>query len=333
MDREIHSTIRDIHEREWTSLVGTGNLESSHQWYRTVEDSGMKDMYYVTVRDSGKLAAAACCYLFDENILRIPTLDVSSPLGLSTAFFAETPEETYMLLKGLEEIQRREKAKGISFFELKKEEFESLKPYLKGSTGYSMLDNTYLDVVFTDFDEYLASLNRKSRRSIKDTLIRGDRLGVTVSSTKEFSKWKDIAYKLQKALCDTLNDYTLLLSKQFYDALEKNMKDCAELLIFFKDDTPIVFSLVLYTPETAHYKFVGLNPDYREYQAYFLTYYEIIRKAIERKQKRVYFGTTTYEFKEKIGCQRQKLFGLTVMKNAVYNVGFKTYVKMKAFKS
>ena len=328
MEIELHNTIREVSEREWTSLVGTDYPDQSHQWYRTVEDSGMIDINYVLVRDNEKLTAAACCRLFEENMLKMPVLDVSSPLTLSSAFFSKTSQETEMLIKGLEEIQQRERAKGMSLFELRKEEFTFFKEQLRGFTGFPILENTYLDLNFADFNEYLASLQYKSRRSVKNTLKRTERLGVKVISTNEFSKWRDVTYRLQKSLCDILKDYTMLLNRQFYDVLEKNMKDTAELLLFFKDDTPLVFALFLNTPDIVQYKFVGMDPEYREYQAYFLTYYEIIRRAIEKKQKRIYFGSTTYEFKEKIGCKRQELFGLAKMNNPLFNIGLKAYLRL-----
>lgn len=327
MEIEFHNTIRDADEREWTSLVGTDSVERSHQWFRTVEDSGMVTMHYVFVKDNEKLTAAACCSLL-KGMFTIPLLDVSSPLGLSSTFFSKTPQETEMLLKGLKKIQQKEKAKGISLFELRKEEFNFFKEQLKGFTGFPMLESTYIDLNFSGFKEYLAFLPYKARRSVKNTIKRAEKLGVTPVFTNEFSKWKNVTYRLQKSLCDIHKDYTLLLSKQFYDALEKNMKDTAELLLFFKDDIPLVFALFLHTPDNAYYKFVGMDPEYKEYQAYFLSYYEIIKRAIEKTQKKLYFGITTYEFKEKIGCKREPLFGLMKMGNPLLNLALKSYVKI-----
>ena len=326
MDIELLTTIRDIDEREWLSLVENHSIEASYNWFKTMEDSGMVNMHYVLVRDR-KLLAAACCHRY-TGLFGIPLLDVSSPLGLSSAFFSRTPQETEMLLRKLEEIQKREKALGISIFELKKKEFDILKNQLKGFIGFPMLGNTYIDLNFTDFDEYMGFLPYKARRSVRDTIKKAKKMGVRTVLTTEFSQWKDVAYRLQKSVCDMHKDYTFLLDKKFYCALEKNMKDSAELLLFFKDDTPLVFSLVLLTPETAHYKFVGFDPEYKEYQAYFFSFYEIIRRAIEKRQKRIYFGITTYEFKEKIGCQKEELWGLARMRNLLFNAGLRAYLKI-----
>ena len=91
----------------------------------------------------------------------------------------------------------------------------------------------------------------------------------------------------------------------FYEELQANFKTGAELVFFFKEQIPLAFALSLNTPRMVQYKFVGIDPVYREYEAYFLIYYLGIRKAIERKQKKIYFGPSTYEFKEKIGCKRE----------------------------
>jgi len=328
MEREIAETITAVDEEEWNKVAGTHNIERSHKWYRTVEDSGMRTMYYVFLKENGTLTAAACCYPSQVKMyVELPLLEVKSPLGTSQAFFSKTPEHADMLLKGLEEIRKKEKAKGILILELKRGEFTTIKNQVKRFTNFEMRDNTYIDLNFTDLDDYLSSLDGKSRRSVRITLNKArKRWGIKSLVTNDFSTWKKVAYRLQEYTCAYHNDYKWLLTEKFYEALEKNMKENAELLFFFKDDIPLVFVLVLHTPEIVQYRFPGVDPQYKDYQAYFLLYYKGIKRAIEKRQKRIYFGTTTYEFKEKIGCKREELFGLVKMKNPVLDLALKSYV-------
>jgi len=327
MKREITDTIRDIDEREWSTLVGNDHIERSHAWYRTVEDSGMRKMHYVVVKEKGKVQAAACCYPLTEKMyIEMPFLEVRSPLGTSLAFFSQIPEHTDTLMKGLEEICRKEQAKGILIFDLRKEEFTAIRRQVKGFIDFQEQDNTYIDLNFTDFDDYLNSLDEESWRSARMTLNRAKRWKIKTVCTNEFSTWKAVAQRLQKYTCEYHNDYKWLLTEQFYEALEKNVKENAELLLFFKDDIPILFAVSLNTPDSSLYKFMGSDSDYRKYQAYFLLYYEGIKRAIERGQKRIYYGPTTYEFKGKIGCKREELFGLAKMANPVLHLGLKSYL-------
>ncbi|MBU7015902.1 MAG: GNAT family N-acetyltransferase [Theionarchaea archaeon] len=333
MEMEITDTIRDVTEKEWTALVGSDFLERSHAWYRTVEDSCMRRMCYIFVRENNTLVAGACCFPYTERrYIELPFLEVRSPLGTSLALFSQTSEHVDMLLEGLQQIQKKEKAKGLLILDLKRKEFISLKNQVRKFTEFQISDNTYLNLNFTDFDDYLDSLKEDAWRSARMTLNRAKRWKIKTVITDEISTWKEPARRLQQYTCEEHQDSRFFLPEQFYDALEKNMKENVEVLLFMKDDTTIVFALSLNTPETAIYKFMGLDPAYKKYQAYFLIYYEGIRRAIEKKQKRIYFGPTTYEFKEKIGCKREELFGLVRMVNPVMDVALKSYIAANRLK-
>ncbi len=327
MEMTIKNTIRDADEAEWEALVGDIFIEQSHGWLRTVEDSHMRDMRYVFVRDK-TLKAAACCYLYPEKLyIEIPFLEVRSPLGNSTGFFSKDPEYTDLLLKGLYEIQKRKKAKGLSLLEMRKKERDSIKPHLKGFAEFPIRDDTYLDLDFADFDDYLASLDSTSRRSIRKTLNRAaKRWKIQTVFTNEFSTWKKVAHRLRGYLCEEHKNYRHYLTEAFFDALEKNLKDNAELIMCFKDNIPLIYGLILNSPVIAQHKFAGINPQYREYQAYFLVYYEGIKKAIERRQKRIYFGPTTYSFKEKIGCKREAIYGFAKIRNPLLHLALTSYL-------
>ena len=331
MELEITDTIRTIDEREWEILGGTSSAEQSHGWYRTVEDSGIYTMHYVFLREGGRLTAAACCFVFRKKIfnLEIPFLEVGSPLGTSHAFFSQTSDHTDMLLKGLEHIRKKEKAKGLVISNLD-EEFNIKR--LKGFTTLPLLDDTYIDLNFTDFNDYLAFLPYKARKSVKNTLKKTRDLNVRTVFTNEFVKWKDTARTLQGHLCEKFNDYEWYLGEKFYESLETHLKDTAELVIFLKDDIPLASILALYSPEAAHYRFAGADPHYRQYQAYFLIYYEGIRRALEKKKKRIYFGLTTYDFKEKIGCRRRPLFECVRMENPLLSAAVKSYAVVRSTK-
>jgi predicted N-acyltransferase len=323
----ITNTIRDVDETEWKALVGDDIIEQSHGWFKTIEDSHMRDMQYVFVKDE-TLKAAACCYVYPEELyITIPLLEVRSPLANSAGFFSKDPYYTDMLVKGLTTIQEKEKARGLSFLEMKKKDLDSIKPHLKGFIEFPVREDTYLDLDFADFDDYLASLDSTSRRSIRKTLNRASkRWKINTVFTNEFSQWKTIASQLRENLCEEHNNYRQYLPEEFYEALGKNLKDNAELIMCFKDKIPLVCGLILNSPTVTQHKFAGINPQYREYQAYFLVYYEGIKKAIERKQKRIYFGPTTYEFKEKIGCKRENVFGLAKLTNPLLHLALASYI-------
>ena len=329
VDVYVADTIREINESDWNTLVGD-TIECSHAWFRVVEDSSTRKMHYVLVRENGNLSAAACSYVYKEKMysLEIPFLQVKCPLGISPGFFSTQPEETRILLTELEQIRRKEKAQGLLIFDLNKEVFNLIKKSVKGFTDIFPLDNTYIDLNYSDFDDYLTSLDEDAWRSARMTLNRARRWKIKTIFTDDFSAYKDTVTKLQECLCNHHNDFRMFMSEKFYEALENNLKENSELIIFFKGKIPLVSALVLNTPDTVIYKAAGIDLEHRKYQAYFLLYYEAIRKALERGQKRIYFGPTTYEFKERIGCKREELYGLVKMENFVLNAALKSYLSI-----
>lgn len=198
---------------------------------------------------------------------------------------------------------------------------------MRDFTSFPMIENTYIDLNFTSFDDYLNSLSRKNRGNIRNTLNKArKKWGIRSLVTNEFSKWKEVAHRLQGYTCEKHNDYHLYLTEQFYEVLEKNLKDKVELILFFKDDIPLVTGLCLNSSTICQCKAAGLDPRYKEYEAYFLMYYEGIGRAIERKQKRIYLGTTNYPFKERIGVKKEELLGIVRLKNPVLNLGLKSLI-------
>lgn len=318
MDIDIQNTILHIGESEWNTLTDN-YINVSHSWYRTVEESNMRDMLYIVIREQKKLEAAAACHLCQEKILnqKLPLLKV-------IPFFSRS-EYIPVLSKEIQEIAK-EKAKGIFFSVDDKEKLTLLKKNIKGVVELPLGDNMYIDLPFNSFDDYLKSLQRKQRRSIRVTLKRVERLGVKTLVTHEISAWKAVAHQLQGYFCEQHHDYSSHLPQHFYEALEKNMGQNTEMMLFFKEDIPLAFCLPLYSPTTTYVKIGGADPHYREYQGYFLIYYESIRRAIDKGKKRIYFGPSTYEFKEKIGCRREQLLGLAKLENPLLNRALQLYV-------
>ncbi|MBU7031735.1 MAG: GNAT family N-acetyltransferase [Theionarchaea archaeon] len=329
MDIQTSHTIQSVTESEWTSLVGTSTIEQSYRWFRAVEDSRIRDMVYGFIREEGSLKAATCgfCDAFRVGGVTIPLLEIGSPLGMSACFFSSSEQHTIALLDTLTQIQQSKKCRGIMILDLSEQQVSYLNQHVEGYVQCPPYDNTYIDLNFSDFDDYLESLPSNARRSVRITMNRAEKKWrLRLNSTNEFTRWKEVTRRLQGYVCEEHHNFRWHLPLTFYDALETHLKNDAELLICFTDDIPIVYGLALNTPETCQYKFVGIDPAYRHYHAYFLLYYEGIKRAIERGQSRIYFGTSNYEFKEKIGCLRESLHGLVRLQNPVFNTMVRCYV-------
>jgi predicted N-acyltransferase len=326
---EIKKTICDVDKNEWENLTGSTYIERSYLWFKTVEESEMRDLSYVLVKEGGDLVAAAVCFPHTEKIygLQMPFLEVHSPLGTSLTFYSQTPEHTDALMRGLDSIHKKIQTKGTLILDLKQDELTQIQSHINELPKMRVFDNTYIDLDFETFEDYLQSLSSRTRRSIRNTLNKADRWDINPVFTSEFSKWKEVTCRLQKYVCEEHGGDRFYLAGKFYDALEKNLKDVAELAIFFKDDIPLAFGLALNSPKLTQYKFVGIDPEYQKYQAYFLIYYEGIKRAIEHGKARIYFGPSSYDFKERIGCSLEEHFGIAQLKNPVLHFVLEMYLK------
>ncbi|MBU7014116.1 MAG: GNAT family N-acetyltransferase [Theionarchaea archaeon] len=328
MDIVQSDTITDIERGEWERLVGTEHAGKSFGWYRAVEDSGMRDMHYIFLKEEGHLVAAATCYPYEEEFLNVKMrfLEVRSPFGTASGLFSVSPEHIPRILKELEKTRQGVDAKGILVLELRARESTFLRPWMKGYNPIRIPDDTYIDLNFADFDDYLASLDASARRSVRKTLNRAEkRWNLTTIFTSEFSVWKETAHRLRGYLCNEHGTPRSHLTESFYEALEKYLKDKAELIVCLKDDVPVASGLILNSRVLAVHKLAGIDPKYKEFQAYFIMYYEGIRKALQRNQRKICFGPTTYEFKEKIGCKREQILGYARLGNPLFQVALNFY--------
>jgi predicted N-acyltransferase len=133
----------------------------------------------------------------------------------------------------------------------------------------------------------------------------------------------DAARRLQGYTCEKHGSRAHHLTEGFFEGLERHLNQQAELSLYFKDDTPILSSLLFHSAEAAHSDFPGMAPNHREYHAYPLSTYHEIETAISLGVKRIYLGTTTYEFKEKIGCRRIPMFALCRMASPLLDAGMR----------
>jgi predicted N-acyltransferase len=330
---DIGKSITSIDREEWERLSGCDFVEQSYDWYRVIEESRLRDMHYVFVREPRHLQAAAYCTPANEQVFHIPIplVEVHSPLGLTPAFFSQSSHHTRQLIEGIKRVAHDVGAWGMYILYLTEEEIREC--YLGDQESFITFPlhiNTYIDLPFSDFDDYLDSLPASARRSVRKTLHRAEeRWHIQTRATTNFVQWKYRVHELQKYVCDQYGSTRWLLPLSFYDALETHLKDRAELLLCMKDEILLACGISLNSPVISQHKFSGVHPDYRKYQAYFLLYYEGIRRAIERNQKRIYFGTSNYEFKKKIGCRRENRYGLILMNTALHNGVLKIFVTLR----
>lgn len=332
MRTEIVESISKIDKNMWEELVENNFPETRYEWCKTVEESGNNNLRYVLAFERNKLIGVAICEIVKEKLFRfgisLKIIEVSSPLSNFEGFIIKDEKAILPIIKEIENLVSKEKLMGISFMNLRENMKKKIEKSLKGYHGIRLSPNTFIDINWDNFEEYLSSLKSGARRGIRNTLRRKDRYKLRIEHTKEFKKFSEQLYQLQKKVCDFHRDYKYLLPSKFYESLEKNFKDNSEVTICFKNEKILGFVLSLMDEEKIVYKFCGLDPKYKKYQAYFLFYIDGIKRAIKNKKKRIYFGKTTYGVKTERGCTKENLYAFLKARNSVLNKLASLYFKL-----
>lgn len=312
-------SIEYIYQRDWEELVGRDIAEYDYRWYKVNEkfDKNLNPKY-ITVYKGNKLVGSAFISIqnkLDISIrkshLTFPLLGkisffrCSSPISNFSGFFFNKEEVLKIIMKKIEEILKQNRAV-LSNFVIGQNNILSNFLESRGFYRIKCKPNTFLDIKWKTFDEYLSSLPKSERHDIRKTINRSKKYGISIEYKKNFSS-------MSKKLCELYGNVAgkhreRSMPENFFKVLDREMGDNTDLFLCKKEDKVIAYGLSLNNTAVASHKFLGLDYGHRKSQAYFLLYYEGIKKAINDGLKRIYFGSTTYRYKERIGCKRFENF-------------------------
>lgn len=181
----------------------------------------------------------------------------------------------------------------------KDEEYDLVFPYYP---------NTVLNLNFSNFDEYLASLNRKKRWDLKNKrkifLSQNCRTEIVDNSKiEDYSPLYELHYATESKNDQFINYTTYDENDRFksYSLLDDNYK---WLLAYNENGKIIGFALLVIDNDIILFKSVGLDYEYNNTTyTYFNLYHEAIKYAVDNSFKTMYCGTTTYDVKQRLGCK------------------------------
>ncbi len=181
-----------------------------------------------------------------------------------------------------------------------------------GYLNHHFLKTWYLDIQWSEFDEYLGGFNHKTRNIIKREIKNCQDSGVTVSEEKDFEA---LSEKLSTLYSNLFSKYTSDAKSPydplFFQMLSEHAKDKTKVFIAQKADTLVGFSLSLQHKETLDVYFCGF--DYAslgktDFVYFNLVYYEPIKLAIQRRLKRIHFRIGSEKAKIERGCKSEKTY-------------------------
>lgn len=323
-----YSSIHQVPESLWDSLLNDDQPYHAHRLIRAVEDAGVEDsrFWMLLFYEGERLVASAVLSAFTVSLdlflgksvqklvalvrkffprcLRVDVLFCGLPasFGQSNLVLADgVPARAVLdlLVREMESIAAEEGLRFLSIKEFKEHELpkvadlESLGFFRGHSVPYMTMD-----IRWRSFDEYLASLRHPYRRHILRSLNRAPHLtlgGPEVMSPGRFFQ----LYRNVMARSETRLE---MLNEAFFERLWVELGADLQILAAVADGEVLGAALLLKFGTTLNFMLVGLPATPRTpYDVYFNLLYAIVDQAIQQGCEHLNLGQTAYWGKQQIG--------------------------------
>ncbi len=322
----VHEHIHEIPPEEWDALI-CNTMFHTHAWVTLMEHSVREDVtpYYITVMRENHLVGGVICYITSRKVwkFRITCVACAYPISYETTFFMKEGEDAPTILSLLyTEIERLAREKKVHSVVITYADETALTFFKKkGFCGLEQIPTAYLYVQWKTFKEYLASLPRKTKKNIRHTLNQGERRGLSLEHSQDFSGL-DHLFSLYVANLERHKyEHLVPFTAELYKNIEKYVREYAYILRCRRGDDLLGYWIYFFDGTFASMAFSGFDWALAsEYDAYFNICYDVIREMIEKGCKRILFGATTYTVKRRIGCTLKITVTLVKFMNPLLNV-------------
>jgi predicted N-acyltransferase len=324
MHVEVRDSIADIPEPLWDGLAARGSRPQTHAFWRMVEQSGLNDFRYryaLFRDDDGRLAAVAAFYSISTDIaifappwlrvllggvrrlwprfLMMSLLECGTPVTLTSPPFvvadpaglADAIATLDRLLYGLARKERH--------FLVIVRDFETNatdQTTLFGAHGYHIVDslpNSYLDIRWTAYADYLASMKSYFRSKVVKHLKRNAVAAVRCEHRYDFGPLAETLLHQWMVVHDHADEFQReMLTADFYRNLDREVGHDSSVLLFYCADVLVGHALLLRDGDKLRWLYFGRETEAND-SLYIFVIQSVIRTAIETGAKLVEMGLTT----------------------------------------
>jgi predicted N-acyltransferase len=342
-------TISTIKKEDWNAFFG--NCPEGYWFYETLEQSGLSEFsfHYLLAYRQQRLAAILPFFTADfsadsvlepgmRKLLRsmrvvaprflvFKTLFCGSPFG-EQGLIGVSPDESDRqgLLQALAgELQHFARLQGLSLIIFK--DFPgsdtALLDLLRGQ-GFFKTDSfpsAIIDLPYTTFDGYLASLGNGTRKDLRRKLKKARDSGAL--TTKVVESVEDSIDDIYRLYLNTYNagatKFEKLTKEFFWKAAEKAGPGCRYFL-YYINGALAAFNLCFLHDDLLIDKFIGFDYDVsRQYSLYFVSWCVNVQWCIDNGIKRYQVGQTDYDPKTYLGCGLVPLYAYVRHTSGIVN--------------
>ncbi len=334
----VIDTINEVEKEKINSLSDDGFF--TYEWFKTLEISKPLKVIprYIAVYEEDDLIAFAPCFIeynaqystVEDNLKFIKIL---KRVGNRLGFFLTPPLVCYspcsyhssillkkkykdtiilnLITKKIDDICKKEKILFSSFSWVS--EHDNLLINNLENIGYSKIrsiQSSYLDIQWSNFDDYVASLEKKVKKNIRREISNHKESGIVIEQEKDFGAISHILSEFHSNLFCKYNNRISVFNTLFYETLNEYMKDKVLLFIARKNNDIVGFSLILKHAKIFDLFIVGFNYENltkTDFTYFNIVYYEPIKAAIEEGIERIHFRGGAKRIKQRRGCKQEKI--------------------------
>lgn len=321
-DVQVVHSVEEVGQEAW-DFLGRNRPFASFRWYRFGEramayarpvyvivslqgEPVARATYWLTHREVMPMSSRVMCYLVEALLRSRPLLMCQAPLTDSTAspgLILPAPPLRDAALQTIGkvaiELGRQYHASFCIFSYL--EEDETHWPgwpsvYVPATTPGP---GTRLDIVWPNFEAYLAHLNKKQRYNVRRNYRLAAQSGIEVKAYPKATNI-DLAMRLHR---NVTRRHRSRPEPWVRGALEH--ADLVDTIWLAAEVDGQLVGCELMLGDRDTWLVTALGLDYGVSYAYFVLGYADIRHAIERGARVLRWGSLTYEVKERLGFQKE----------------------------
>ncbi|MHB1656164.1 MAG: GNAT family N-acetyltransferase [Burkholderiales bacterium] len=332
MKSTLFKSIHDVPRHDWEMLQQDHSCTQSYEFWVVAEQARLNDFryrYVIFYDEFDQPVAITSLYtittdvaIFAPNALKLvlarirrffprffmlKMLECGSPITINKPFIAKTgisqADVTTALCQLLLDL-----AKEQGHFLIVVRDFEPdtqvLQPLFERHS-YHLVDslpNTYLDVAWSNSQEYLADMKSYYRSKLLKHLRINDKNGIRHEFVDDFESLADILWRQWLVVHEHASEYQReVLNPEFYREFSRQMGERSKVILFYRHEELIAHALLLVDGDILRWLYVGRTEAAND-SLYIYVAHKVVEFAIQLGMARVEMGLTTYAIKKDLGA-------------------------------
>ncbi len=345
----IFRSIDEIAPATWASIFPS--VPENYAFYKVVEESFSDEykFYYLTICKGSQIICLVPAFVTEvaldttikgpfkkltraikkrlPHLFNLKVFICGSPLsgGKLGVIGQDQPEIARALNETISSLARQEKINILAF----KDFHQAYTGFLDNLSTYSFhkirsFPSVELKINFRSFDDYLASLSKSTRKSLKKKFKEiDDQPLLKVEVQDNLGELADDAYQLYLNTLQKSEIQFEVLPRSFFEQIAARMPGEAKFFLWKLNGKLVAFDLCLVSHNQMVDEYIGLDYSVAyQYHLYFDTYRVIIRWCIENGIQSYEAGALNYEPKKRLDFVFTPQYIYAKHRNPVINIFF-----------